>query len=114
MSRLILPTAKTLIKSFATNAAPSTHKFVLPALPYAYSALEPAISGQATRRRQPSFVRGLPRRCDALVGCMLTVVTPRVIVFLSRSGQIMEVHHTKHHQVSDTGVHTRRSTNAAG
>lgn len=55
-SRLILPTTKTLIKSFATTAA-QAKKFVLPSLPYAYSALEPAISGQ-----------------------------------------IMEVHHTKHHQ----------------
>lgn len=49
MSKLILPTAKTLIKSFATTAAPTSHKFTLPALPYAYSALEPAISGQQRR-----------------------------------------------------------------
>ena len=55
-SRLILPTTKTLIKSFATSSA-QAKKFVLPTLPYSYSALEPAISGQ-----------------------------------------IMEVHHTKHHQ----------------
>lgn len=45
-SKLILPTTKTLIKSFATASAGATHKFVLPKLSYAYSALEPAISGQ--------------------------------------------------------------------
>jgi hypothetical protein len=64
-SRLILPTAKQLIKSFATSAAPASGpaKFTLPALPYSYSALEPAISGQ-----------------------------------------IMEVHHTKHHQTYVTNL----------
>jgi len=55
-SRLILPSTKSLIKSFGTQAG-AGNKFVLPKLNYAYSALEPAISGQ-----------------------------------------IMEVHHTKHHQ----------------
>lgn len=67
MSRLLMPTTRTLIKSFATTAAPvtsaSSHKFTLPKLPYAYSALEPAISGQ-----------------------------------------IMEVHHTKHHQAYVTNL----------
>lgn len=58
MSGLILPSTKQLIKGFSTSAtAAATHKFTLPALPYSYSALEPAISGQ-----------------------------------------IMETHHTKHHQ----------------
>ena len=63
MSRLLVPTTRTLIKSFATAAPSSGQKFVLPKLPYAYSALEPAISGQ-----------------------------------------IMEVHHTKHHQAYVTNL----------
>jgi len=62
-SRLIVPTTKQLIKTFATSApaagaaASALPKYTLPTLPYSYSALEPAISGQ-----------------------------------------IMETHHTKHHQ----------------
>jgi hypothetical protein len=52
-SKLILPTTKSIIKTFATQAAGSTHKFVLPKLPYAYSALEPAISGERTSYSEP-------------------------------------------------------------
>jgi len=72
-SRVLLPSTRQLIKTFATSAAPAAKaagssgvvipKYVLPDLPYAYSALEPAISGQ-----------------------------------------IMEVHHTKHHQTYVTNL----------
>jgi hypothetical protein len=45
-SRFLLPSAKTLVKSFSTATTTTTAGgvHVLPALPYAYSALEPAIS----------------------------------------------------------------------
>lgn len=70
-SRLILPTAKTLIKTFATNAATSggVHKFTLPSLPYAYDALEPAISGKImethhTKHHQVSGDGFVRERCS--------------------------------------------------
>lgn len=104
MSRLLVP-SKQLIKTFSSQAAGQTKKFVLPELGYAFSALEPAISGPNQASAAPLARRIIGANPAPLDAPGSLYVSLRCCLICCLTGKIMETHYTKHHQVRHKANH---------